>query len=69
MQALGERGSLFTSVRDEDARVVRRWHWTDVLSLSSHTSHRQENCAVIPVTQSGAPRCLERKSHGASARP
>ena len=27
LQALGERGSVFAGVGDEDARWFRRWHW------------------------------------------
>ena len=27
MEALRERGSVFAGVGDEDARLLRRWHW------------------------------------------
>src|SRR5271165_7123149 len=29
LQALGERGSVFAGVGEEDARLFRRWHWGD----------------------------------------
>ena len=78
MQALSERGSVFAGVGDEDARLLRRWHWGD-RPLSTQKLAPPTNCCdvglrlgpeMVTTTFGSRLRCvrsLRRQPDGAAA--